>query len=127
VTSAFFIWSAISCLRFAVVFIFMCVTGYAWLFKQLGAVFGDLAMAGVFLLIALVAIAIFFISRSGSSTRQFGKFTTTWWPCDRVSQDRDELDNKTSQRNQARYAKTPRSQSSAWRRLTLGTSIIPIL
>jgi hypothetical protein len=36
------------CLRFAVVFIFMCVTGYAWLFKQLGAVFGDLAMQASF-------------------------------------------------------------------------------
>jgi hypothetical protein len=49
VTSAFFIWSAIAAFALLVVFIFMCVTGYAWLFKQLGAVFGGMAMAGVVL------------------------------------------------------------------------------
>ena len=35
-------------------FIFLSVTGYAWLSIQLGPVFGGLATAGVFLLIAVV-------------------------------------------------------------------------
>ena len=35
-------------------FVFLCVTGYAWLSIQLGPVFGGLATAGVFLLIAVV-------------------------------------------------------------------------
>jgi threonine/homoserine/homoserine lactone efflux protein len=34
-------------------FVFLCVTGYAWLSIQLGPVFGGLAIAGVFLLIAV--------------------------------------------------------------------------
>ena len=35
-----------------VTFVFLCVTGYVWASIQLGPVFGGLAMAGVFLLIA---------------------------------------------------------------------------
>jgi hypothetical protein len=50
-TSTFFIWSAIAAFALLVVFVFLCVTGYAWLSMQL--VFGGLAMAGLFLLIAL--------------------------------------------------------------------------
>jgi hypothetical protein len=41
----------------ALAFIFLCVTGYAWLSIQLGPVFGGLAMAGVFLLIAVIGAA----------------------------------------------------------------------
>ena len=58
VTSTFFIGSAIAACALLVVFVFLCVTGYAWLSVQLGAVFGGLAMAGVFLLVALVGIAV---------------------------------------------------------------------
>jgi hypothetical protein len=68
-TSTFFIWSAIAAFALLVVFVFLCVTGYAWLSMQLGAVFGGLAMAGVFLLIALVAVAISFISRNRAKQR----------------------------------------------------------
>jgi hypothetical protein len=39
-------------------FIFLCVTGYAWLSIQLGPVFGGLTVAGVFLLIAVVGAAV---------------------------------------------------------------------
>jgi hypothetical protein len=47
VTSTFFIGSAFAACALLVVFVFLCVTGYAWLSVQLGAVFGGLAMAGV--------------------------------------------------------------------------------
>jgi hypothetical protein len=36
-------------------FIFLCVSGCAWLSIKLGPVFGPLAMAGVFLIVAIVA------------------------------------------------------------------------
>ena len=36
-------------------FAFLCVAAYAWLSLQLGAVFAGLTMAGIFLLIALIA------------------------------------------------------------------------
>jgi hypothetical protein len=44
-------------------FVFLCVTGYAWLSIQLGPVFGGLAMAGLFLLIAVIGAAASALSR----------------------------------------------------------------
>ena len=44
-------------------FVFLCVTGYAWLSIQLGPVFGGLAMAGVFLLIAVIGAAASALAR----------------------------------------------------------------
>ena len=49
-------------------FIFLCVTGYAWLSIQLGPVFGGLAVAGLFLLIAVIGAAATALSRR--QTRQ---------------------------------------------------------
>ena len=49
-------------------FVFLCVTGYAWLSIQLGPVFGGLAMAGVFLLIAVMGPAAATLARG--QTRQ---------------------------------------------------------
>jgi len=51
-----------------VAFVFLCVTGYAWASIQLGPVFGGLAMAGVFLSIAVVGAAASVVTRA--STRQ---------------------------------------------------------
>ena len=72
VTSTFIIGSAIASCALLVVFIFLCVTGYAWLSVQLGAVFGGLAMAGVFLLVALVGIAVAASSRRQAKQRAQG-------------------------------------------------------
>jgi hypothetical protein len=52
-----------------VTFVFLCVTGYVWASIQLGPVFGGLAMAGAFLLIALVAAAASAISRARTRQR----------------------------------------------------------
>ena len=49
-------------------FVFLCVTGYAWLSIQLGPVFGGLAMAGVFLFIAVLGAAASTLARG--QTRQ---------------------------------------------------------
>ena len=69
VTSTFFIGSATAACALLVVFVFLCVTGYAWLSVQLGAVFGGLAMAGIFLLVALVGIAAAAVSRRQAKQR----------------------------------------------------------
>jgi hypothetical protein len=53
----------------ALAFIFMCVTGYAWLSIQLGPVFGGLAMAGVFLLMAVVGAAASALARDRTRQR----------------------------------------------------------
>ena len=50
-------------------FVFLCVTGYAWLSIQLGPVFGGLAIAGVFLLIAVVLLPASW-HQAGNSTSQ---------------------------------------------------------
>ena len=50
-------------------FFFLCVTGYAWLSIQLGPVFGGLAMAGGFLLIAVVGAAASAVTRARTRQR----------------------------------------------------------
>jgi hypothetical protein len=52
----------------ALAFIFLCATAYAWLSIQLGPVFGGLAVAGLFLLIAVIGAAASALSRR--QTRQ---------------------------------------------------------
>jgi hypothetical protein len=83
-TFAFLIWSAIVGLASLVMFVFFCVTGYMWLSLQLGAVFAGLAMAGVFLLIALIGAAVAAISRGQARQRALleraarAPATTSW-------------------------------------------------
>jgi hypothetical protein len=50
-------------------FVFLCVTGYAWLSIQLGPVFGGLVMAGVFLLIAVIGGAASALARGRTRQR----------------------------------------------------------
>jgi hypothetical protein len=50
-------------------FVFLSVTGYAWLSIQLGPIFGGLAMAGVFLLIAVVGAAASALARDRTRQR----------------------------------------------------------
>jgi hypothetical protein len=49
--------------------IFLCVAGYAWLSIPLGPVFGGLAMAGVFLLIAVIGAAASALARDRARQR----------------------------------------------------------
>ena len=52
-------------------FIFLCVSGCAWLSTKLGPVLGPLAMAGVFLVIALVAALASVVLRRRTRQRAF--------------------------------------------------------
>ncbi len=69
VTPALFVWAAIVATALLTAFAFLCVAAYAWLSPQLGAVFAGLAMAGVFLLIALIGAIIFAASRRRARER----------------------------------------------------------
>ena len=60
-------------------FIFLCVTGYAWLSIQLGPVFGGLAMSGVFLLIAVIGAAASALARDRTRQRAIVERAATQW------------------------------------------------
>jgi hypothetical protein len=53
-SSGFLISLAVAGGAILLMFVFLCVAAYAWLSIQLGSVFGGLAMAGVFLLMAVI-------------------------------------------------------------------------
>ena len=67
-SSGFLISLAVAGGAAALAFIFLCVTG-AWLSIQLGPVFGGLAMAGVFLLIAVIGAAASALARDRTRQR----------------------------------------------------------
>ena len=48
-------WLGIAASAAIMMFVFLCITGCAWLSIKLGPVLGPLAMAGIFLVIAVVA------------------------------------------------------------------------
>jgi hypothetical protein len=62
-TVGFALWLGAATGAALMVFFFLCVTAYSWVSVQLGPVFGGLAMAGVFLLIALIGTAASVLSR----------------------------------------------------------------
>jgi hypothetical protein len=69
VTPNVLIWLAVVALSLLTVFVFLCVTGYVWFSIQFGVVFGGLAMAGIFLLIALIAATAAAVSRRSARQR----------------------------------------------------------
>jgi len=69
VTPALFVWAAVIAIALLTAFVFLCVAAYEWLSLQLGAVFAGLAMAGVFLLIALLGAIVCAVSRRRARER----------------------------------------------------------
>jgi hypothetical protein len=68
-SSGFLISLAVAGAAILLMFVFLCVTGYAWLSIQLGSVFGGLAMAGVFLLMAVIGAAASALARDRTRQR----------------------------------------------------------
>ena len=68
-SSGFLISLAVAGGAVLMTFVFLCVTGYACLSSQLGPVFGGLAMAGVFLLIAVIGAAASALARDRTRQR----------------------------------------------------------
>jgi hypothetical protein len=69
VTSAFIVWAVVVAIASVTTFVFLCLTGYDWLSLQLGAAFAGLAMASVFLVIALIGAAFCATSRQRAKQR----------------------------------------------------------
>jgi hypothetical protein len=63
------VWSALALAASFTLFAFLCVALYYWLALQLGTIFGALASAGVFLLLALIFVVCASASRSGTKKR----------------------------------------------------------
>jgi uncharacterized membrane protein len=69
VTPALLVWTAIVLLAALTAFAFLCVAGCVWLSLQVGPVFASLIMAGIFALIALIAVLIAIVSRRRAKER----------------------------------------------------------
>src|SRR5690348_13720791 len=67
--ASLFVWSALALAASSVLFAFLCVALYCWLALQLCAVFGALASAGVFLLLALIVVVCASASRGNTKKR----------------------------------------------------------
>ena len=81
-TPALFVWIAIVAMALLTAFAFLCVAGYAWLSPQLGPVFAGLVTAGVFLLIALIGVTAFALTRRRAKQRAIleraAQASTSW-------------------------------------------------
>ncbi len=64
-----FVWLALIALASLTAFAFLCVAAYAWLALQFGTIFAGLIMAGVFILIGLIAAIVFAVSRRRAKER----------------------------------------------------------
>lgn len=57
-SAAVMAWTAAMALASLTAFVFLCVAGYYWLSLQFGAIFAGLAMAGIFVCLAIIAAVV---------------------------------------------------------------------
>ena len=69
VTLVFLVAMTFAATAVLMMFVFFCVAAYAWASVELGPVFGGLATAGVFLLIALIGAAVSVVVRRQTRER----------------------------------------------------------
>jgi hypothetical protein len=69
VTLVFLVAMTFAATAILMMFVFLCVAAYAWASVELGPVFGGLATAGVFLLIALIGAAVSVVVRRQTRER----------------------------------------------------------
>jgi hypothetical protein len=69
VTLVFLVAMTFAATAILMTFVFLCVAAYAWASVELGPVFGGLATAGVFLLIALIGAAVSVVVRRQTRER----------------------------------------------------------
>ena len=69
VTLVFLVAMTFAATAVLMMFVFLCVAAYAWASVELGPVFGGLATAGVFLLIALIGAAVSVVGRRQTRER----------------------------------------------------------
>ncbi len=68
-TASFFVWLAIMVFAALTAFAFLCVAAYDWLSLQLGSIYAALAIAGFFVLVALIGALVAAIARRRARER----------------------------------------------------------
>ena len=80
VTTVFVAGIGLAVVAGGLMMVFLCVSGYMWASSEIGPVFGGLAMAGVFLLIAAAGAAVSSVSRrrtQRTATLERARLTST--------------------------------------------------
>lgn len=69
ITTSFIVWLVIVALAGLTAFAFLCVAAYAWLAPQLGSVNAGLAMAAIFVAIAIIGLIVCLLARRRARER----------------------------------------------------------
>jgi uncharacterized membrane protein len=69
VTAGLFVGLGIAILAALTCFVFLCVAGYDWLALQFGSVYAALIMAGISLVVVLIAVVVAMTARSRAKQR----------------------------------------------------------
>jgi hypothetical protein len=69
ITASFVVWLVIVALAASTAFAFLCVAAYVWLALQLGSVYAALAMAAIFVTIAIVGLIVCLLARRRARER----------------------------------------------------------
>ena len=77
VTLVFLVAMTFAVTAILMMFVFLCVAAYAWASVEFGPVFGGLATAGVFLLIALIGAAVSVVVRRQTRERLVEQASST--------------------------------------------------
>ena len=69
ITTSFIVWLAIVAFAALTAFVFLCVAAYDWLALQIGSVQAGLAMAAIFVVIAILGLIICLLARRRARER----------------------------------------------------------
>jgi hypothetical protein len=69
ITTPFVVWLIVVALAASTAFVFLCVAAYDWLALQIGSVYAALAMAAIFVAIAVIGLMICLLARRRARER----------------------------------------------------------
>jgi uncharacterized membrane protein len=69
ITASFIVWLVIAIMAASTAFAFLCVAAYVWLALQLGSVYAALAMAAIFVTIAIIGLIVCLLARRRARER----------------------------------------------------------
>jgi hypothetical protein len=69
ITASFVVWLVIVALAVSTAFAFLCVAAFAWLSLQIGSVYAALAMAAIFVTIAIIGLIVGLLARRRARER----------------------------------------------------------
>jgi uncharacterized membrane protein len=69
ITTSFIVWLAIVVLAALTAFAFLCVAAYDWLSLQMSGVYAGLAMAAIFVVIAIIGLIVCLLARRQARER----------------------------------------------------------